>query len=495
MIGRMLVKDPRKRCALKELMELLEKCSGGAEPSEINNLNAKDRIMSSKNLSKAELEKASLDYHRSPAPGKISVISSKACETQYALSLAYTPGVALPCMEIKANPTAVWQYTSKPNMVGVVSDGTAVLGLGNIGPEAGIPVMEGKAVLFKRFADIDAFPICVRNVFTADGKTDAKKLIETVERLEPCFGGINLEDIAAPACFEVEQTLKKTMGIPVFHDDQHGTAIISLAGIVNALKLAGKKIENCRFVINGAGAAGIACSEFYIAAGANRKNFLMCDSKGVIYKGREDLNAEKLAFANETSARTLEEALVGADIFIGVSKGNVLTSEMVSKMASGAVVFAMANPVPEIFPDQALAGGAFVVGTGRTDFPNQVNNVLGFPGIFRGALDVRATDINQEMKLAASYAIASIVHEKVTDEIYGILSSAYPEDAKAGVFDGSCPLKTTLVIPKPFDPRVVPRVARKVAEAAMKSGVATVMIENLDEYEASVAERIKRSVS
>jgi malate dehydrogenase (oxaloacetate-decarboxylating)(NADP+) len=436
------------------------------------------------------LKEQSLKYHLEPIPGKIVVKASKPCETQQDLSLAYTPGVAKPCLEIKERPEDIWLYTARANQVAVVSDGTAVLGLGNIGPEAGMPVMEGKCVLFKHFADIDAFPLCLNNVFLDNGRTDPAKMIETVQRLEPTFGGINLEDIGAPACFEIEQTLKKKMNIPVFHDDQHGTAIISLAGVLNALSLAGKKIEDCRFVVNGAGAAGIACSEFYIASGARRENFILCDSKGTIHSGRTDLTPEKAKFAVETAARTLLEAMDGADVFVGLSVGGAVSKEMVASMAEGAVLFAMANPTPEIFPQDAVDAGAFVVGTGRTDFPNQVNNVLGFPGIFRGALDVRASDINEAMKLAASKALAAIVREPTPEYALKLLAKAYPEDAAAGMFDGECPLKASLVIPKPFDPRVVPKVARFVAEAAMASGVAQIMIEDLDAYEKSVFERV-----
>jgi malate dehydrogenase (oxaloacetate-decarboxylating)(NADP+) len=440
------------------------------------------------------IKEAALEYHKLPTPGKVSINATKPCATQNDLSLAYTPGVATPCLEIQEKPETVWDYTAKGNMVAVVSDGTAVLGLGNIGPEAGLPVMEGKSVLFKYFADIDSIPLCVSKVFNEHGRTDAKKMIETVERLEPTFGGINLEDIGAPACFEIEQTLKKTMSIPVFHDDQHGTAIISLAGVLNALKITGRKIEDAKFVVNGAGAAGIACSEYYISAGAKRENFIMCDSQGVIYKGRtERMTAEKERFASDTSARTLAEALEGADVFVGLSIGNIVTEDMVKNMAADPIVFAMANPTPEIFPEKAYEAGAAVVGTGRTDFPNQVNNVLGFPGIFRGALDVQATDINEEMKLAASKALSEIVTEKIPEDILPILSAAYPEDAKKGVFDGDCPLKKTFVIPKPFDPRVVPRVARYVAEAAMKTGVATKTIDDLEAYEQSVMKRVSDS--
>lgn len=441
--------------------------------------------------SKAQFEQACLDYHARPAPGKIAVKTTKPCETQKDLSIAYSPGVAVPCLAIKDNPQEIWKYTAKGNTVAVVSDGTAVLGLGNIGPEAGLPVMEGKCVLFKRFADIDAIPICVADVFRENGKTDPEALIAFTRKLEPALGGINLEDIAAPACFEVEQKLKKIMKIPVFHDDQHGTAIISQAAILNALKMVGKKIADCKFVISGAGAAGIACCEFYISAGARRENFLMCDSKGIIYKGRENLTPEKTRFAVETQKRTLAEAMAGADIFLGFSVAGAVNAEMVRTMAANPIIFAMANPVPEIYPDAALAAGAAVVGTGRTDFPNQVNNVLGFPGIFRGALDVRAGNINEDMKLAASQALASLVNEPTPPEVLEVLSAAYPEDAAAGMFAGEVPLKHTYVIPKPFDPRVVPRVARYVAEAAMESGVARLKIADLDAYEYEVAERIK----
>lgn len=438
------------------------------------------------------LKESSLEYHAKPVPGKISVETTKPCKTQDDLSMAYTPGVASPCLAIKDNPEDVWRYTSKGNLVAVVSDGTAVLGLGNIGPAAGLPVMEGKAVLFKRFADIDAVPLCVGGVFKENGRTDAAKLIEFTEKLEPTFGGINLEDIGSPACFAVEQTLKKRMSIPVFHDDQHGTAIISLAALLNALDLVGKKIEDCRFVVSGAGAAGISCSEFYISAGARRENFLMLDSRGVITKDRPGLTPEKARFAADTDRRTLADALKGADVFLGLSVGNCVTTEMVKSMAPGAVIFAMANPVPEIFPADAWAAGAAVVGTGRTDFPNQINNVLGFPGIFRGALDVRATDITESMKLAASRALAELAREAAPADALEVLKEAYPKDYADGMFNGENPLKNTYVIPKPFDIRVVPRVARYVAEAAMKEGVAGVEISDLAAYEKAVAARIKR---
>lgn len=438
-----------------------------------------------------ELKEKARIYHERPTAGKLAVFPSKPCVTQEDLSLAYTPGVATPCLDIKADPSAVWRCTGRGNSVAVVSDGTAVLGLGNIGAEAGLPVMEGKCVLFKAFADINAVPLCLGGVSGPDGKTDSVRLIDAVLHLEPTFGGINLEDIAAPACFEVEQTLKQRMSIPVFHDDQHGTAIISLAGILNALFVVGKNIASCRFVLNGAGAAGLACAELFVSAGAERSNFILCDSKGVIHADRDGLNERKRRFAQKTSLRTLADAMKGADVFLGVSVPGCVTREMIRSMAPGAVVFAMANPTPEIFPDQALAAGAAVAGTGRSDFCNQVNNVLGFPGIFRGALDVRASEVNESMKLAASRALASIVREKMPEEVRRSLCLAYPAEAKAGVFDGNPPLKSTFVIPKPFDIRVVPRVARFVADAAMKSGAARLRIDDLDSYEQSVAARIE----
>ncbi|MDD3153285.1 MAG: NAD-dependent malic enzyme [Victivallaceae bacterium] len=439
-----------------------------------------------------DLKESALRYHAEPIPGKIALEVTKSCATAEELALAYTPGVAKPCLEIAEKPETVWQYTAKGNMVAVVSDGTAVLGLGNIGPAAGIPVMEGKCVLFKHFADIDAMPLCLEKVFDAKQRTDADKLIAAVETLGPCFGGINLEDIGSPACFRVEQELKKRMSIPVFHDDQHGTAIISLAAIINALRILGKKIEDCRFVVNGAGAAGISCSEFYITGGARRENFLMCDSKGVIHEGRTDLSAEKRNFAAKTQCRTLAEAVRGADVFLGLSKPGCLTADMVRTMAKDPIIFAMANPTPEIFPDEALAAGAAVVGTGRTDFPNQINNVLGFPGIFRGALDVRAKDINEAMKLAAAHALAELADSPIPAEIRSVLAKAYPADEASGMFARANPLGKDYVIPKPFDPRVVPHVARKVAEAAMLSSVASIQIDDLDAYEKSVAERIAK---
>lgn len=440
------------------------------------------------------LRNRSLAYHREPVPGKLATGLTKPCETQEQLSLAYSPGVAAPCREIEAAPEAVWNYTNKGNTVAVVSDGTAVLGLGNIGPEAGLPVMEGKAVLFKRFADVDAVPICLRNVSGHDGRTDAAELSRVTAALEPSFGGINLEDIGAPACFQIETDLKRCMGIPVFHDDQHGTAIISLAGVLNALRLVDKDIGEIRVVVNGAGAAGIACSEFYIAAGVKREHVMICDSRGVVYRGRDlGMTPQKRRLAVDTTKRGLDEALEGADVFLGLSVASCVTRQMVAAMAERAIIFAMANPVPEIYPEDALAAGAAVVGTGRTDFPNQVNNVLGFPGIFRGALDVRATDINEAMKVAASEALAELAREPVPEPVMAFLCKAYPGDAAAGVFDGDNPLKASYVIPKPFDPRVVPRVARRVAQAAMDSGTNRCTIADLEAYEQQVAARIATS--
>ena len=439
-----------------------------------------------------EVKKMALEYHAGTQPGKITINSSKPCNTADELSLAYTPGVAQPCLEIKNDPDNVWRYTSRSNLVAVVSDGTAVLGLGNIGPEAGLPVMEGKAVLFKHFADIDAVPLCLGKVFNDKNRTDAAKLIDAVEHLEPTFGGINLEDIAAPACFEVERTLKKRMNIPVFHDDQHGTAIISLAAIINGLKVVNKKIEDCRFVVNGAGAAGLACSRFYLSAGAKLENMILCDINGVLHTGRTDLSEEQKLFAKDTPLRTLAEAIKGADIFLGFSAPNCVSAEMVKSMNRDAIVFAMANPTPEIFPDVAIAAGAALAGTGRSDFPNQINNVLGFPGVFRGALDVRAKDINEEMKLAASQALAELAVSEFPEEVKEVLKKAYPADAERGLFDTPAGVRPSMIIPKPFDPRVVPHVARKVAEAAIRSGVAQQMIDDFEAYDAEVAARIKK---
>lgn len=389
-----------------------------------------------------DYNKLALDMHKK-YKGKISVESKVEVASKEDLSTAYTPGVAEPCRQIHKDKNLVYDYTAKGNMVAVVSDGTAVLGLGDIGPEASLPVMEGKAVLFKKFGDVDAFPICL------DTK-DVDEIVRTVQLMAPSFGGVNLEDIAAPRCFEIERKLKEVLDIPVFHDDQHGTAIVTLAGIINALKLAGKKLEDMEVVINGAGSAGIAIAKLILTVGV--KNIVLVDREGAIYDGMTGINEAKAAMAKLTNKKLekgpLTDVIAGKDIFIGVSAPNIVTSEMIAKMNDKAIVFAMANPIPEIMPDQALAGGAFIVGTGRSDFPNQVNNVLAFPGIFRGALDVRASDINEEMKLAAAYAIADTLED---DE-----------------------LTRENIIPKAFDLRVGQNVARAVAEAARKSGVARI---------------------
>ena len=389
------------------------------------------------------LQSDALAFHKA-ARGKIAVHSKVPCSTKLDLSLAYTPGVAEPCREIQKNPDDVYEYTSKGNLVAVVTDGTAVLGLGDIGPLASIPVMEGKAILFKNFAGIDAFPIAIAS-------KDPTIIVDTVVRIEPVFGGINLEDISAPRCFEVEERLKKILKIPVFHDDQHGTAVVALAALINALKVVGKEFKEVRVAVSGAGAAGIAVTKFLQSFGA--KDVILCDSRGTIHRDRPDLNPSKQEIARVTNPRnvrgTLKDAIAGADIFLGLSVAGIVTPPMVESMAPDAIVFAMANPVPEIMPDLALKAGARVVATGRSDFPNQVNNVLGFPGIFRGALDVRASDINEAMKVAASRAIAGLV-ENVSEEC---------------------------IIPSPLDRRVVPAVAEAVARAAIETGVARVPLD------------------
>ena len=416
-----------------------------------------------------------LDYHQGNRPGKVEVVSSKPCRTQRDLSLAYTPGVAVPCLEIEKNPLDAYKYTAKGNLVAVVSNGTAVLGLGDIGALAGKPVMEGKGVLFKRFADIDVFDIEL-NTKSADD------IIKTCQLLEPTFGGINLEDIKAPECFYIEETLKKTMKIPVFHDDQHGTAIISGAALVNALELVGKQFCEVKIVVNGAGASGIACAEHYISLGAKRENITMVDTKGVIYKGRTaGMNAYKERFAHETDKRTLEDACKGADVLLGLSAKGAFTPEIVASLAPKPIVFAMANPDPEINYDEARAVRTdIIMATGRSDFPNQVNNVLGFPFIFRGALDVHATTINEEMKLAATYALASLAKEDVPDSVcraYGV------ERLKFGV---------DYIIPKPFDPRVLVWEASAVAKAAIETGVAQHPVD-LAEYREELERRLGKA--
>lgn len=422
-----------------------------------------------KNLRKQE----ALDYHSKGRPGKIEVIPTKSTKTQRDLSLAYSPGVAVPCLEINENPEAVYQYTAKGNLVGVISNGTAVLGLGDIGPEAGKPVMEGKGVLFKIFADIDVFDIEVN-------EKDPEKFVEIVAALEPTFGGINLEDIKAPECFYIEQKLKERLKIPVMHDDQHGTAIISSAALLNALEIQRKKIERAKFVVNGAGAAAMACVQLYEAVGAKASNFIMFDRKGVIHADREGLDEIKKRFAQtKNSSQTLVDAMKDADVFIGLSVGNVITPEMVKSMAKNPIVFAMANPDPEITYDKATAARKDVImATGRSDYPNQVNNVLGFPYIFRGALDVRATQINEAMKLAAVKALAELAKLPVPD----IVTMAYNE--KNIVFGPN------YIIPKPLDNRLLSIVAPAVAKAAMESGVARQPITDWNTYTVELNERL-----
>ena len=417
-----------------------------------------------------------LEYHSSGRPGKIEVVPSKPTATQRDLSLAYTPGVAKPCLEIAADPSAAYKYTAKGNLVAVISNGTAVLGLGDIGAIAGKPVMEGKGVLFKRFADIDVFDIEVDT-------HDTEEFIRCVKLLEPTFGGINLEDIAAPACFEIEERLKKEMKIPVFHDDQHGTAIISAAALVNALEVAGKKIENVRMTISGAGAAAMACLRLYIKLGLRKENVLLVDRHGVIWKGRkDDMTPYKEEFAADTDRRTLADAFRDADVFIGLSAGGIVSQDMVRSMAKDPIVFAMANPNPEIAYDDAVAARADVImATGRSDFPNQVNNVLGFPFIFRGALDCRATTINDEMKLAASHALAELAKEDVPDAVL----RAYGKDRLT--------FGREYLIPKPFDYRVLLNVPVAVARAAAETGVAHQPIEDYGEYRRRLENMLGRS--
>lgn len=405
-----------------------------------------------------------LEYHAKGRPGKIEVIPTKEAKTQRDLSLAYSPGVAEPCLEIAANIENVYKYTAKGNLVAVISNGTAVLGLGDIGPEAGKPVMEGKGVLFKIFADIDVFDIEIN-------EKDPEKFVQIVKALEPTFGGINLEDIKAPECFYIEKKLKEELNIPVMHDDQHGTAIISAAALLNALEIQKKKIEKAKFVVNGAGAAAIACSRLYEALGAKHENFLMFDRKGVLHKDRSDIDELKRSYANGKGEMTLAEAMKDADVFIGLSSGNCVTQEMVKSMAKNPIVFAMANPDPEISWDDATAARKDVImATGRSDYPNQVNNVLGFPYIFRGALDVRARHINEAMKLAAVKALAELAKTPVPD----IVNMAYGEK--------NISFGPNYIIPKPLDPRLLATVAPAVAKAAMESGEAQHPIQNWDTY-------------
>jgi malate dehydrogenase (oxaloacetate-decarboxylating) len=388
------------------------------------------------------IQEESLKLHRE-WKGKIEVISTVPVKSKNDLALAYTPGVAEPCLAIQKDVNLSYDYTRRWNLVAVVTDGTAVLGLGDIGPEAGMPVMEGKCVLFKTFGDVDAFPICIRS-------KDVDEIVHTIKLISGSFGGINIEDISAPRCFEIERRLKEECDIPIFHDDQHGTAVVTLAAMINALKLVGKKMDDISVVVNGSGAAGIAITKLLMSMGL--KNVILCDTKGAIYEGRDNLNPIKAEMAKisnlEKKKGSLKDVIVGTDVFIGVSAPGVVTKEMVKSMAKDPIIFAMSNPVPEIMPDEAKAAGARVVGTGRSDFANQINNVLAFPGIFRGALDVRASDINDEMKIAAARAIASLISSEG--------------------------LREECVLPLPFDPRVGRTVAAAVAEAARKSGVARI---------------------
>ena len=424
----------------------------------------------SKELSKQQ----ALEYHANGRPGKIEVIPTKESKTQRDLSLAYSPGVAVPCLEIAANPEEVYKYTAKGNLVGVISNGTAVLGLGNIGPEAGKPVMEGKAVLFKIFADIDVFDIEIN-------ETDPEKFVQIVKALEPTFGGINLEDIKAPECFYIEQQLKEQLKIPIMHDDQHGTAIISAAGLLNALELQKKKIDKVRIVVNGAGAAAMACMKLYELLGARHSNFMVFDKKGILYNGREDVEDLKKDFCVDEKFKDydLVKALKDADVFIGLSVGNVVSAEMVKSMAKNPIVFALANPDPEIDYEVAVAARKdLIMATGRSDYPNQVNNVLGFPYIFRGALDVRATTINESMKMAAVKALAALTREPVPD----MVNLAYNEKTISFGPD--------YIIPKALDPRLLSTVAPAVAKAAMESGVAKYPITDWEAYKLELNKRL-----
>lgn len=419
------------------------------------------------------MKEAALEYHRSGRKGKLEVVPTKPCDTAWELSLAYSPGVAEPCREIDKDEDLSYEYTNRGNLVAVASNGTAVLGLGNLGALAGKPVMEGKGVLFKKFADVDAYDIEIDT-------EDPDEFIKTVKYLEPTFGGINLEDIKAPECFYIEDKLKEEMNIPVFHDDQHGTAIISGAGLLNACEITGKKMSELKMAFNGAGASAIACAEFFIALGAKRENMIMCDSRGVIYKGRNaGLNPQKERFLVETDKRTIGDALVGADVFVGLSNGGAINQENVKSMAKNPIIFAMANPDPEILPaDAKEARDDVITATGRSDFANQVNNVLGFPFIFRGALDVRATKINDEMKIAAAYSLAALAKEPVPDKVaraYGDQKFEFGPD---------------YIVPKPFDPRVLVWESAAVAQAAMESGVSRINID-IDSYKKSLEDKIK----
>lgn len=416
-----------------------------------------------------------LEYHcLDGVPGKLSVVPTKPCMSAEDLSYAYTPGVAKPVLEIEKDSEEAYHYTDKGNLVAVVSNGTAILGLGDRGALASKPVMEGKGVLFKRFADIDVYDIEV-------DEKDPDKLVAIVKAISPTFGGINLEDIKGPECFRIEKALIEACDIPVFHDDQHGTAIIATAGLMNACEIVGKDISSLRVVVNGAGAAGISCARMFIAAGVRKENLVMLDSRGVIYKGRASLTPEKAEFASDTEARTLAEAMVGADVFMGLSVADCVSAEMLRSMAKDPIVFAMANPNPEITYEKAMATRDDVVmATGRSDYPNQINNVLGFPFIFRGALDVRATRITENMKMAASRALASLAKEPVPE----IVSAAYGGEKFT--------FGRKYIVPKPFDPRVIEREAAAVAQAAVADGVARRPIEDWDAYRASLKARMAK---
>lgn len=418
------------------------------------------------------IKEEALIYHSSGRPGKIEVIPTKPTQTQRDLTLAYSPGVAEPCLRIADNPEDVYKYTTKGNLVAVISNGTAVLGLGNIGAAASKPVMEGKGILFKIFADIDVFDIEIDT-------ENVDEFVRTVKLLEPTFGGINLEDIKAPECFEIEERLKKELNIPIMHDDQHGTAIISGAALLNAVEIAGKKMDQVKLVVNGAGASAMSCTKIFISLGVKKENLVMLDSSGVIRRDREGLDKNKALFATDRNIHTLDEAMKDADVFVGLSKGNILSQDMLRSMAENPIVFAMANPDPEIAYDLAIATREdIIMATGRSDHPNQVNNVLGFPYIFRGALDVRATEINEEMKLAAVKAIAELAKETV------------PEMVNAAYNEKNTTFSKHYIIPKPIDPRLITRVAPAVAKAAMDSGVAKHPITNWDAYETELRSRL-----
>ena len=422
-------------------------------------------------------DKEALDFHIKGKSGKIEINSSKPLTTKRDLSLAYSPGVAAPVKEIAKNPDLAYEYTSKGNLVAVISNGSAILGLGNLGSLASKPVMEGKSVLFKRFADIDSIDIEVNS-------NDANTIIETIKNISGTFGGINLEDIAAPDCFIIEQKLKEVLDIPIFHDDQHGTAIITLAALINALDVSGKKIENVKVVINGAGASAQACTNLFKSSGIKSKNIIMCDSKGVIYKGRKNIDQFKSAFAADTKLRSLKDAMKDADVFLGLSAKDVVTKEMVKSMAKNPIIFACANPDPEIKPEsiQEVRSDA-IIATGRSDYPNQVNNLIGFPYIFRGALDVRATTINEEMKVAAAKAIALLAREDVPDEVVSAYGGDRPKYGKE------------YIIPSTFDPRLISVIPAAVAKAAIKSGVARKKISNFDDYKDQLTNRLDPSMS